>query len=908
MSASQSPVVTPRKGKHTRSRGTALSQSALSGHDSPSRFGTGQAAFPLGVDPLTLDPDEAFTRMSVRDIQALEASLESSHDALSSKLRSLVSERYRDMLGTANTLIEMSSSATNLVKRLDAVRVGIESAGEVAELGDQSIVLLSGEHANLKKEHEANEDNAGTTVFHYAAATKLLAESPDDVWTAIDSASVSSVASGKKALLGRELSNYKAATALRAAWIYILCQEAWRFLSLGNGMATSKDEVNAEGLFPYISKQWHTLSPMRVGIVNLARSGLAGWYSIEGSSNAGWEDVSSSYMATVTFLLTIAFLEETSLTSLRDQLLQSRRRAIEDQLWREKKAPSTTLARLIRCMTDTLLHSLRAFAITDMNSGLPHLASIFADVSKSNRRIEGCKVPYPPLANQVLSTLPSSAIFVEHLPEEVRQFAPTLALADAEECQQSTLKALEDWCRSIREQGQQRDFLDTINILDTIASIGEAQSQLWESLDQCLALVERACKGQPTAFQDLIEGELKRLVESLDALLLQRLDNLCNEQAAELPKVVSICTTSALEVLKGGERKTEAERHARLLEETPINFFFEGDLSYADCATVLRLHTPLVEGVISSLEEKAASLMEELEAYTSYVERGAQRRQRRMQKRNREEDGRAIMKRQEEKTKEVLDSYQKAFDSARMALVEGLKSKLEGLGVEAASRDGTRYLLLGRIISALSHSETLQSKVATSVSNASDLFHQDMTTLRKQVNDHWVAHVVKDAVARYHSRREDFFNTALEEQDRPSSALVESLLRLVDGIHAVGCSYNSELTSLGLQFIHSFVDAWTDSLQAKDKSLHTFDAQVLLVLLKHSRESQEGDSRLARLEGISGGAQPVDQGQIEAALSRLRLALHPLSPLYLSSLSPLYNQNTANSMASLPNLSAIKGT
>jgi hypothetical protein len=126
MSATTSPVVSPRKGRHNRSKGATLSQSPFSSHGSTSLIGAVQAALPPNVDPLNLDPDEAFVKLSVREVQTIESNLQSSHDALSTKLRSLVSERYRDMLGTANTLIEMSSSATNLVKRLDAVREGID--------------------------------------------------------------------------------------------------------------------------------------------------------------------------------------------------------------------------------------------------------------------------------------------------------------------------------------------------------------------------------------------------------------------------------------------------------------------------------------------------------------------------------------------------------------------------------------------------------------------------------------------------------------------------------------------------------------------------------------------------------------------------------------------------------------
>jgi len=817
------------------------------------------------------------------------------------------------MLGTANTLIEMSSSATNLVKRLDAVREGIDKASmdtEKREETTDSPTLLREHHMGDKMDR-TQEEKTKSVVFSVAAVTKLLAESPDDVWRAIDSASLNNIASGsgKRALLGRELSNFKAATALRAAWIYVLCQEAWKWLSEGLKVVDLGEDMDANITFPYISKQWLTLSPMRSGIVNVAHAGLAGWFSSEADNGKRWEDGSSSYMATLTFLLTLGILEGTPISDLRDQLLQRRKYAIEEQLRRRGTSPSQSLPRLMKCTADTLIHCIRAFVLVDDDSGLPHLASDFKVIASEQQKDGEQSVRFPPLAYQALSTLSSNTIFLEHLPTSIRQFSPNLGYRDAISCQQSTPEALQEWGRFIREQGKEGSFLDTINRLDTIVSIGEAQSHLWESLDQCVVVAEKVCKSEQGSLRRLVEEELRALAELLDRLLLQRLDRLCKDWAAELSKVVSQSTLSALDLLREAQQSHGVIKREVAQEKNPLQFVFETDDSSLDLESTLRLQTPLAQQVVSSLEKKAESLVDEIEAYTSYIQKGALRRKKRMQKRKREEDSQAISVLQDERTKKVLGSYQKAFDSARLLLVDELKRQVEDLGVDAASQNGTRYLFLARIASALQHSETLRgSREKNLATSGEHQFHQGLAALREQIIEGWVLHVVKDAIATYSSKiNASHVDSTFEEQGRPSSALVESFLRLVDGTHTVGCNYSTEMMALGRQLFFSFVDAWlvlySSSSDNKQNGVYVVDSQVLLVLLKGS-EGKIKEGMREKLEEISNGNR-INEGQIESALQRLRLVLLPLHP-HLATRSSATKKRHGE-VPSSPRPSAIKG-
>ena len=880
MSASASPVASPRKSRHTRSKGQTVSQSVAGSSDFTSRFHAVQSALPPGVDPLTLDPDDAFVRLSVREIQTIEAGLRSSHDAMSGKLRTLVSERYRDMLGTANTLIEMSTSASNLVTRLDAVRQGIEMVGKDSE--DRS----GSEEQLVEEVSKSDKPQAKAAVFSAAAVTKLLAESPDEVWRAVDSASQRNMTSGagKRDLVERELNNFKAATALRAAWIYTLCKEAWKWLSAVEGV----EDPDMHALFPYIAKQWSALAPTDASIVGVSQAGLAGWPTMEADAGKRWQDVSTSYMATITFLLSIALLQPAqSITAARDVLLEARKASLQLLLKRGRTAPAQTLSRLIHCIAGTIIHTMRAFALVEHGATVPHLASILQGISSDIQQ-----GTFPPRAFQVILTLPSAPVLIEHLPASVRNFAPRLRFDDALACQETTASALHTWSRSVLSEGA---FAVTVEGLKTIASIGEAQSLLRETFDRCLVTAEKC--GEKTV-QSLTEVELREVLEMLERVLRQRLDSLCRDKAAELSTAVSQSTSAALRKLSDD---VDGSRGARM-EKNPTDFLFEGETT-SSLQSRLRFQTPLVQSVLSCVEERAESLREEMEAYSAYIQRGISKRVRRREKKDRRAHAKALSDQQDEKTAQVVDTYHKQLDAARLAMVDELRSQLDWLSGEATVSTGS--LLIARIASALEHSEKLRGDSKMAATSNEGLFVQQLVALRTLIVDRWLTRTATDAIHCYPVKVVSCLDPRQDAQCRPTSALIESLLCLVDGVHALGCGYLSEMAAASQQLLAAFVEAWielSDKVEEKDRPCYTFDSSALATMLGE----WDGNERLAaRLDNISGGGIGTDKKLLlELALHRLRLVLLPLCQAH--TLPDKRVPADSSSAPALPMLSIIK--
>lgn len=77
---------------------------------------------------------------------ALRACMRACSDAAAAKvaeLRTMVGERYRDLLSAADSIVRMRSAAVKLVDRLDAVHQGVEnSAPGLSQSYPQACVAL----------------------------------------------------------------------------------------------------------------------------------------------------------------------------------------------------------------------------------------------------------------------------------------------------------------------------------------------------------------------------------------------------------------------------------------------------------------------------------------------------------------------------------------------------------------------------------------------------------------------------------------------------------------------------------------------------------------------------------------------------------------------------------------------
>lgn len=829
----QSNSSTPiRKGRHARTPAVTGSGSDVGRHSSIGLnvLPSSTMGLPPGVDPLRLDADETFTRFGVREVQTIEASLRTSHDALTSRLRVLVSERYRDMLGTANTLIDMSSSSSNLVERLESVMKGIHSAS--ANTGSSTDGLTGLLSPVEEKDVEAVSRVAQERqidLFAIAAATKLIAEAPDEVWTSIDSAmqtrnghyasSSNTAGSSKRSMLqGRDLSEYQAATNLRATWIFVLSIASWSWLQEKHSSTFEKD---VQSLFPYISRQHSALIPMKSYLSNAAQAGLSDWME-EGQDD--YVDSSASYLATITSLLSLCLLEgrpiehtyylEKRKDTLISRLRSSRKKANNDDL----------IVFVVRYIADTLIHSLRAFSISSKEQR-SHLERL-CDMLKSS---DQDRVSFPPSGLSVLLTLPSAAILSKHLPEEILTYSPDLH-AHSTSKNVDILQETKNWSSNLRYEALSQAIPIFIEKFSTVAKIGEIQGKIWSVYDKCCAELTALWGSADTEIGKVVQDELSKLVQHVDTLLVDRLKQICKTAGEELSSSFVSSTSDALQALRN-DSNVEAS-----IDLDSTRFLFETSTA-SDASSLesleqrLRTRTKQVQEIISLAEQRAELFSNETKAYATAIRRSEEKRARRRAKGKQNgsqlEDNYKSTQRKEQD--DISASFQISLHTAKKSIAEGL---------QALSRDLNNLpsnLFLIRLIVALRRSHIFAAadlrpeKTNGFPLKEEDEFLHSLEKVQEGLMSSISDKMVKEALEIFNEQADGKVSEDLPVF--PSSSLLDALSLLSRSSQSVGIGYRSEEMKLRKRLMISFCTGWLKFDQYAPQSQRLFDLELLLVVL-----------------------------------------------------------------------------
>ncbi|KAJ1028767.1 hypothetical protein NDA16_001932 [Ustilago loliicola] len=226
-----------------------------------------------GFDPFGIEPDTLFRSLTVKEVEAYERAVRSTAQGKQQELRGLVGQRYQDLLGTANTIIDMAGSSSQLSQRLQELSQGVKSASSIEETAETS------KKASRRKSFlPAQPLSSGVpdtdasslhqeAIYVLGASLRLIMDAPEYVWKSIEK--------GK---------------TLQAAWAFMLARATWWDLNETGlpsnrqsalttdgeeGIASASEavsllSVNVKKAFPFIEKQWQSMLPMRKQIVHRA--------------------------------------------------------------------------------------------------------------------------------------------------------------------------------------------------------------------------------------------------------------------------------------------------------------------------------------------------------------------------------------------------------------------------------------------------------------------------------------------------------------------------------------------------------------------------------------------------------------------------------------------------------------
>ena len=164
---------------------------------------------------LSTDPDKIFEEQSIDQIKELLRGLQHESDRKREELRSLVGERYRDLMEAAETIICMRQTSKEAVEQIKIVE---DSTLHVSKM-NQSM-------GNLKKKFESEFEEEAQ--YALAAQIKLLMDIPERIWTSVDTQQY-----------------------LNATKLYLFARHIHTNLSLNEEIMNS---------YPVIERQWAAIS------------------------------------------------------------------------------------------------------------------------------------------------------------------------------------------------------------------------------------------------------------------------------------------------------------------------------------------------------------------------------------------------------------------------------------------------------------------------------------------------------------------------------------------------------------------------------------------------------------------------------------------------------------------------
>ncbi|MCO5590135.1 hypothetical protein L7F22_044104 [Adiantum nelumboides] len=679
-------------------------------------------------------------------------------------------------------------------------------------------------------------------LFAIAAATKLIAEAPDEVWTSIDSAmqtrnghhalSPNSAGSNKRSTLqGKDLSEYQAATNLRATWIFVLSNASWLWLQEKHSNTSGKD---VQSLFPYISRQHSALLPMKSYLSNAAEAGLSDWME---DGHTDWVRSSASYLATITSLISLCLLEGHPVKHT--FYLEKRKEALISRLRFSRKKPNNDnlIVFVVRYIADTLIHSLRAFSISSKEQN-SHLTKLFDMLKSSNQD----RVSFPPSGLSVLLTLPSAAILSKNLPREILAYSPDLH--DQSLYQNGDiLQETRIWSNNLRNETLGQAIPNIVEKFNTVAKIGEIQGKIWSVYDKCCTEQTDLWGNSDSKIGEVVQDELSKLVQHIDTLLVDRLKQICKTSGEELSSSFVSSTSDALKVLKS-DGNVEAN-----LDLDSTRFLFETSTS-SDASSLetleqrLRTRTKQVQDIISLAEQRAELFANETKTYTTAIRKSEEKRARRRVKE--EQNGSKVEGYNGTKQKERDDisaGFEVSIHTAKKAIAEGL---------QALSRDSNNLssnLFLIRLIVALRRSPVFAVKIARSQktngipsmepSHNKDQFLEILGKVQEglmvSISDKMVDEALETFNERIEDKEKDFSGKESGEiEELPVSAssnLLDALSLLSRSSQSVGIGYRSEEMKLRKGLMISFCAGWLKDDKYTKQNQRLFNLELIQVVL-----------------------------------------------------------------------------
>lgn len=357
-----------------------------------------------------LDPDKVFETYTVDEIKSLTRQLDQEMDRKREELRTMVGERYRDLMDAAETITRMRDSSSQVESVIDDIQ--------------KSTLNLS----SLKVVQKVQLDvvDVDESQLALAAQIKLLMDSPEKMWSAVDSHEY-----------------------LTAAKLYLFARHIHTGLTVTDVLLQLKREKNQS--FPVIGRQWAAISHFHEAILSGCQKSIS-----EDNDNDNIVDS----------LAAIVLLKNTDERQLFQDFLQWRQLELKSKMELKNVSAKTHIIQTCDAIKSCLKTVNCAFANGELKQVLNGL----------NRQ--------PTLQ---LFHASSVSPVMAYLPAIVQDFCPSVAEKSVEEKNEQQCYSLKSSCTQWLEKVYELVAKETVQVLShvhTIEGLANVRKGVYDHLKQ----------------------------------------------------------------------------------------------------------------------------------------------------------------------------------------------------------------------------------------------------------------------------------------------------------------------------------------------------------------------------------------------------------------------------------------
>ncbi|GAA5987153.1 hypothetical protein JCM11641_002148 [Rhodosporidiobolus odoratus] len=559
-------------------------------------------AVPRGGDPDALDlmaleePDEVFRLFGVRDVRKLERKASDAAAAKVAELRSMVGERYRDLLAAADSIVRMRAAAEKLVDRLDVVDDAVRGAG--AAIQDTPTKSLASRRFSQRPASPSRQRTLSSAPT-LSLTIHLLLSIPSLVHAHLESSDFLSAA--RLESLGQavhhELSHFEP-------------EDDAEVLMDVAGQPKSLMEA-----FPIVAKQQEALDALKPLILRRALADLRDWEADTATT--------ARTLAAITLLQgSTSSPALRTLLSARSEVLSSIINAPSSSR-ADTSAVTSSLQRVLGLVLRTVEGVTATFGADD-GTAEGSLSRLLREVERpSLLEITAPDGPETNALAPILTTLPNYATLSRHLPLSLLTFTPSLSDSDAANVlatTESVSSEIVSWTS------------DAINLIDSgveswIAALTSSPStgakllsHLRTTLFQTLSSPPSQSSASSVSCSNLLLSRLSRTLES-------RLEQVYTAQLSSLVERVQPSLEALLLALPGDDATNDRDPIKWLFEapfEFPSSSSSSSSSTTADASFELFLgnvqkrvgaRSPLVDRGVGELERAAREVRADLDEW-----------------------------------------------------------------------------------------------------------------------------------------------------------------------------------------------------------------------------------------------------------------------------------------------------